>query len=280
MPSGKKDHYLTLMALPKSAESPLEDYVEPSSQISAINKFTQQVSTHEKKSIVDVFPTELIANIVGHLGPTFGVVFGLTCHQVYDECKRQYPHSDALLLETLLWDKSSKEDVQHPLFRPSARLHDLLGEWMGSGDTTKYFYFRDPALGSSDLLMYSAIPGYYVGKFLLREIYGEEADPSGHALRQLLLAWCAYVHIQRGWLQFRGDDEPPHYPSPLNMGGKAWIDEMGRIVTVYKNREPENIFIYIVRIAINVANEEYGQCSSVIEARKKQLREQQKGLRA
>ncbi|TGO38267.1 hypothetical protein BHYA_0078g00190 [Botrytis hyacinthi] len=262
------------MALPKSPEPTLEGYAELSPEISTINKSTQQISNHDKKSIVDILPAELIANVMGHLGPTFGVVFGLTCHKVYDEYKRQYPHSDALLLETRLWNKDSKEDVQHPLFRPSARLHELLGKWMGRGDTTKYFYFRDLALGSSDLLIYCDIPGYYVGKFLLRDIYGEEADPSGHALRQLLLAWCTYVHIQRGWLQFRGDGEPPHYPSPLNMGGKAWIDEIGRIVSVYKKEEPDNIFIYIVRIAIHVANKEYGQGSSVIEAKRKQLREQ------
>ncbi|KAF7925465.1 uncharacterized protein EAE97_010546 [Botrytis byssoidea] len=276
----EKDQNLIPMALLSSAEPSLEDYAKLSSEISAIDISTQQISNHEKKSIVDVLPAELIANVMGHLGPTFGVVFGLTCHKVYDECKRQYPHSDALLLENRLWDKDSKEDIQHPLFRPSARLHELLGDWMGSGDIPKYFYFRDLALGSSDLLMYCAIPGYYVGKFLLCDIYGEEADPSGHALRQLLLAWCAYVHIQRGWLQFRGDDEPPNYPSPLNMGGKAWIAEMGRIVNVYKIREPEHIFIYIVRVAINVANKEYGQVSSVIEARRKQLRQQQKRLRA
>ncbi|KAF7959438.1 hypothetical protein EAE96_001055 [Botrytis aclada] len=144
---------------------------------------------------------------------------------------------------------------------------------MGRGDTTKYFYFRDVSLGSSDLLMYCAIPGFYIGKFLLRDVYGEEADPSGDDLIQLLLAWCAYVHIQRGWLQFRGDDEPPYYPSPLGMGGKAWIDEMGRIVKVYKKNDPDNIFIYIIRIAMNVANVEYGKGSSIIEERRKQLRE-------
>ncbi|TGO43663.1 hypothetical protein BCON_1146g00010 [Botryotinia convoluta] len=176
---------------------------------------------------------------MGHLGPIFGVVFGLTCHKVYDGCKRQYPHSDALLLETCLWDKNSKEDVQHPLFRPSARLHELLDGWMGSGDTSKYFYFRDISLGSSDLLMCCAIPGYYVGKFLLRDVYGEEADPSG----------------------------------------MAWIDEMGRILNVYKNKEPENIFIYIIEISVNVANEEYGQGSSVIEARRKKLRGHRRGRR-
>ncbi|KAF7896700.1 uncharacterized protein EAF01_009103 [Botrytis porri] len=288
MPPVEKDHDLIPMAPPKSPESPLEDYAEISSEISvfiyansslSINKSTQQIPNQEKKSVVDILPAELIANIMGHLGPTFGVIFGLTCHRVYDEYKRQYPHSDALLLETRLWDNNSKEDVQHPLYRPSARLHELLDGWMGSDDTTKYFYFRDLALGSSDILIYCAIPGYYVGKFLLRDIYGEEADPSGHALRQLLLAWCACVHIQRGWLQFRGDDEHPQYPSPLNMGGKAWIDEMVRIVNVYKNREPEDIFIYIVRVAINVANKEYGQGSLLIEARRKQLREQQKRLR-
>ncbi|KAF7903129.1 hypothetical protein EAE99_012155 [Botrytis elliptica] len=274
MPSRKKDHDLISMTLLKPAE-PLQEYhVELSSQISAIEKSTQQVTNHEKKSIIVVLPTEIIANVMGHLGPTFGVVFGLTCHDVYDEYKRRYTHSDALLLETRLWDQDSKEDVQHPLFRPSARLHELLGEWMGRGDATKYFYFRDQALGSSDLLMYCATPGCDVGKFLPRDIYGEEADPSGHALRQLLLAWCAYVEIQRGWLQFRGDDESPHYPSPFNMGGKAWFDEMVIIMNVYKNREPEHIFLYIIRIAIGVANKKYGQDSSVIEARRKQLREQ------
>ncbi|TEY31283.1 hypothetical protein BOTCAL_0806g00030 [Botryotinia calthae] len=110
------------------------------------------------------------------------------------------------------------------------RLHELLGERMASDDTTKYIYFRDISLGSSDLLMYCAIPGFYIGKFLLRDVYGEEEDPSGHALKHLLVAWCAYVHIQRGWLQFCGDHKPPHYPSPLNMGGKAWIDEMNSIM--------------------------------------------------
>ncbi|KAF7934650.1 uncharacterized protein EAE98_002695 [Botrytis deweyae] len=267
MPSGKKDHDLISMALPKPAE-PLQEYhVELSSQISAGYKPRKEVynccSTYRDH-----------CKRHGHLGPTFGVVFGLTCHDVFDEYKRQYPNSDALLLETRLWDQDSEEDVQHPLFRPSARLHELLGEWMARGDTTKYFYFRDQALGSSDLLMYCATPGCDVGKFLPRDIYGEEADPSGHALRQLLLAWCAYVEIQRGWLQFRGDDESPHYPSPFNMGGKAWFDEMCRIMNVYKNREPEHIFLYIIRIAIGVANKKYGQDSSVIEARRKQLRKQ------
>ncbi|KAM0319611.1 hypothetical protein ACHAO8_001034 [Botrytis cinerea] len=273
MPSVKKDAELISIAPPKSAKSPLEDYVEVNYEISAISASTQQMSIPEKNSIVEILPAELISNIMEHLGPTFGAVFGLTCHQVHDEYKRQYPHSDALLLETLLWDKTSKEDVQHPLFRPNARLYELLDEWIGNGDTTKYIYFRDISLGSSDLLMYCAIPGFYVGKFLLRDIYGEEADPSGYALKQLLVAWCAYVHIQRGWLQFCGDDKPPYYPSPLTMGGNAWIDEMNSIMNVYKNKKPEDIFIYIIDTGIKVANEGYGQGWSVTEARREQWRE-------
>lgn len=232
----------------------------------------QSNPAHHTKSIINALPPEIISIVMENLGSVFGVIFGLTCRQVYDEYKRQYPSTEPLALEVRLWNPDSQLDIQHPLFNREAQLYELFGAWMRSGDNTKYMYFhvyfRDRNYG------FSGAPKYAVevedgGKFLLRSIYGEESDGSDHALQSLIIAWCAHGQIERLWALIRPGEKLPKYPSPFNMGGQKWIDEVK--ISAFNHQDTNILFGVVVDIAIESGIKRYSKGGSAVEARNRQL---------
>lgn len=236
-------------------------------------------STHHTKSTINALPPEIISDIMENLGSVFGVIFGLTCRQFYDEYKRRYPSTEPIALEIRLWNPDSPLDIHHPLFNRKAQLYELLGTWMGSGDTTKYMYFhlyfRDRDNGFSEVPKYS-VAVENGGKFLLRSIYGKESIGSDHALRSLMIAWCAYNQIEGLWALIQHALRPgeflPKYPSPSNMGGQKWIDEMK--ILAGNRRDLRILFRAVVDVAIESGIEKYSTWSAV-EARNRQLEYEQ-----
>ncbi|ESZ91727.1 hypothetical protein SBOR_7878 [Sclerotinia borealis F-4128] len=254
-----------------------QSHTRPRSETNMSLTCTKQIPARITKNMINILPPELVANIIQFLGPIFGAVFGLTYHQVYDEFKRQYPATIPLSLETYLWNPDSQLDLQHPRFHPSAQLHQLLGTWMGSGDSTKYFYFRDESLKYFKSWKSSVATSGQGGQFLLQSIYGEGVSGSDHAIKQLLVAWCAYGSIEEGWPWVYTDEEIPadeiqQYPSPFNMSGQGWLDNMQEILTLH-HPDLESPFRALAEEGIGWGNGEYGKRWSAVEARKKQLDE-------
>ncbi|KAI9640448.1 hypothetical protein NHQ30_011194 [Ciborinia camelliae] len=285
MPSIEKDHDLTPILPLTPTKYSIPSRANSSLEIPNDDTSTQPESTNTTKRVIEDLAPELLENIMRFLDQVSATVFGLTCHKVYNEYQRQYPKAHPLSLETYVW---SLEDVLHPQFQPSMQLYQLLDRWVGGGDATKYIYFRDKNIKFSKSRRSSIGSLDQGGQFLIRSLYGEEASRSNYALRKLLIAWCAYDLIEKEWPWFFADEriaveqiaageipaeKIPQYPSPFNMTGQGWLDEMQLILAV-RHPHPRSLFRTVVSEAISSGRRQYGRGWSAVQAIKKQSIEQ------